>query len=387
MSSKKILTFLGTRPEAIKMIPVIKALKNSGFDVAVGLSGQHTTMVESVFELFNETYDFSLDIQSQIRNIEDTLCLSLSKLCTYLRENKQDLILVHGDTSSTLAGSMAGYYNQIPVGHVEAGLRSHNIFSPWPEEINRKLTGSIGQLHFAPTLSAKNNLLREGIKEENIHVTGNTVVDALFLMNTLNQTRTELKEQLEKKFSFLNPDKKWILYTGHRRENFGDGLNRVMQAVLKLAQRDDVEVIFPIHPNPNVRNSFKELLPEDSPVHIVEPLPYSEMVWVLSRANLVITDSGGLQEEAPSFKVPVVVTRDTTERLETLETGWAKLVGTDTQAIIKASEDFLDSAQLKLKLSNSSNPYGDGTASLQIVQTIQNYFIKDQIFALKDQTL
>lgn len=357
------------------MAPVIKALRQEGFDVTVGLSGQHISMVKSVLDLFNIQADFSLEIQNQIQNIEDTLCLSLSKLCSLLRKNPHDLILVHGDTSSTLAGSLAGYYNQIPVGHIEAGLRSHNIRSPYPEEVNRKLTASISELHFAPTVSAKHNLLREGIDEKHIFITGNTVVDALYLMNEANEANTELKDHNENKFRFLNPNKKWVLYTGHRRENFGDGLNKVMQAVLEIAQRDDVEIIFPIHPNPNVRRSFADLIEDGTAIHIIDPLSYSEMVWLMSRSQLVITDSGGLQEEAPSFKVPVVVTRDTTERQETLEKGWAKLVGTNTEAIIKESTQFLDSKELKEKLSTEPNPYGDGTASLKIAQYLRQILL------------
>lgn len=378
--TKNILTFFGTRPEAIKMIPVIRSLRKKGFKVTVGLSGQHTDMVDQLLELFGETADFTLNIQGSVKNVEDPIVLIIPGLCAKLREIKPDLILVHGDTSSTLAGALAGYYERIPVGHVEAGLRSSNIFHPWPEEINRKLTADLTLLHFAPTTLAMGNLLRENVPGDEIFVTGNTVVDALYMMNDEIEKNDTLRIGFEEKYNFLNKDKKWILMTGHRRENLGEGLNNVMQAILELSKRSDVEIIFPVHPNPKVRSSFAELITIDCPVHIVDPLPYSEMVWLLSRSSLVITDSGGIQEEAPSFKVPAVVTRETTERKEAVLKGWAKLVGTDKQKIIDASNEFLDSTSLKQYLDLEENPYGDGTAADQISSIIESLTCNEGYF-------
>lgn len=375
MQKKTVLVFFGTRPEAIKMVPVTQELRQQGFKVIVGLSGQHQEMVEDVLNIFNEKADFSLGIQAQVKNTEDVVRLCLSPLCDKIREYQPDLVLVHGDTSSTLAGAMAAFYCQTPVGHVEAGLRSHNIYSPWPEEMNRKLTAEISTLHFSPTVSAAKNLQAQGIGLEKIHITGNTVVDALYLMNKINMSDASKALEFTEKYKFLNSEKKWILFTGHRRENFGKGLYNVMKAIIEIAQQPDVEVVFPIHPNPKVRASFADLLHEADNIHVVHPLPYQEMVWLLSKCSLVVTDSGGLQEEAPSFKVPVVVTRDTTERQETVDMGWAKLVGTNTEAIIKESLNYLRNPDADFK--KSPNPYGDGTASEKIALVIKRYLSQD----------
>lgn len=349
------------------MTPVILALRKKGFQVTVGLSGQHKEMVDDLLNLFKISADFSLEIQDQVRNTEDVLSLALPRLCKKLRSLRPDLILVHGDTSSTLAGALAGFYEKIPVGHVEAGLRSQNRLHPWPEELNRRLTASLALWHFAPTVSSRLNLIREGIDPTTVFTTGNTVIDALFLMKSNN----DQNPHLIKKFNYLDSSKKWVLVTGHRRENFGMGLNQFMQALLELAKRPDVEIIFPVHPNPQVRASFADLIQPGCPIHLINPLPYSEMVWLLSCASLVITDSGGIQEEAPSFKVPVVVTRETTERLETVTKGWAKLVGTDKNKIISASYEFLDSHEVREYLKGEENPYGDGTASIQIADHLE----------------
>lgn len=351
------------------MIPVIKALRSKGFEVIVGLSGQHIQMVDELLELFGETADFSLKIQDRIQRVEDALSLILPELCAKIREHKPDLVFVHGDTSSTFAGALAAYYERTPVAHVEAGLRSHNLFHPWPEEVNRKLTAPLTSYHFAPTPGAVENLKREGITE-GVYMTGNTVIDALYITRDLLETKSELGLALQEKYKFLNPAKKLILMTGHRRENLGDGLNNVMQAVLKIAERSDVEILFPLHPNPKVRASFQDLLTEHCPVHIIDPVPYPEMVWLLAKAKLVITDSGGIQEEAPSFRVPTVVTRETTERFEAVEKGWSKLVGTDTAKIVEAATDYLDSDDVLQRLSTMENPYGDGTAAKRIAAAL-----------------
>jgi len=369
MKSKRILTFFGTRPEAIKMIPVIKALRSKGCDVIIGLSGQHIQMVDEILDLFGETADFSLKIQTRIQRVEDAVGLIIPELCAKIREYKPDLVFVHGDTTSTLAGALSAYYERTPVAHIEAGLRSHNLFHPWPEEVNRKLTAPLTTYHFAPTPSAVENLKREGITTE-VHMTGNTVIDALYMTRDLLATRDDLRADLEKKYSFLNPTKKLILMTGHRRENLGDGLNNVMQAILKIAERPDVEILFPLHPNPQVRASFQNLLTENCPVHIIEPVPYPEMVWLLNKAKLVITDSGGIQEEAPSFRVPTIVTRETTERYEAVEKGWSKLVGTDVEKILEAVTEYLDSSEVLKSLSTVDNPYGDGSAAQRIAAII-----------------
>lgn len=375
--SKTVLVFFGTRPEAIKMVPVIKELRKQEFRVIVGLSGQHQELVKEVLDIFNEQADFNLNIQGKVKNTEDVVVACLSPLCEKIREYRPDLVLVHGDTSSTLAGAMAAFYCQTPVGHVEAGLRSHNIYSPWPEEMNRKLTTDISVLHFAPTPSSVKNLELQGVDLSKVHTTGNTVVDALYLMQKLNLSDVGQLTKLKEKFNFLNPEKKWILFTGHRRENFGVGLYNVMKAILEIAQQPDVEIVFPIHPNPKVRASFQDLLDQKHNIHVIDPLPYPELVWLLSKSALVITDSGGLQEEAPSFKVPVVVTRDTTERHETIEIGWAKLVGTNTHEIVKEALNYLQNPNSDLK--KTPNPYGDGSASEKIVAAIKNFFEKNLV--------
>lgn len=351
------------------MSPVIITLRAKGFQVTVGLSGQHNEMVNNQLKLFKLSADFSLEIQDKVKNTEDVVSLCLPQLCQRLKVLKPDLILVHGDTSTTLAGALSGFYEKIPVGHIEAGLRSHNHLHPWPEEMNRRLTASLSLWHFAPTASSKENLIKEGIDPATIFTTGNTVIDALYMMNSMNEKNPDLKE----KFHFLNSSKKWVLVTGHRRENFGLGLKQFMQALLRLSKRPDVEIIFPVHPNPQVRASFAELIQPGCPIHLIQPLAYSEMVWLLSRSSLVITDSGGIQEEAPSFKVPVVVTRETTERTETVSQGWAKLVGTDSNKIVEVSNEYLDSAVLREILRNQKNPYGDGTAAMQIANHIEQF--------------
>lgn len=367
----KVLVFFGTRPEAIKMVPVIKSLKRGGLDVQVGLSGQHTDMVQEILQIFDEQPNFSLKIQSLAKNVEDTLALTVPKLCEVLRRDRPDLILVHGDTSSTLAGALAGFYEKIPVGHVEAGLRSHDYKQPWPEEMNRKLTASLASYHFAPTNLNRENLIQEGIPSDSIFITGNTVIDALKMtMNLVKENETKFSE----KFNHLDPKKKWILVTGHRRENLGQGLNQFVKALLKISERKDVEIIFPVHPNPQVRASFQDLIDAHCPIHLINPLPYTEMIWLLSKSALVITDSGGIQEEAPSFKVPVIVTRETTERNEAVQSGWAQLVGTDTNKIVAAANYYLNSEEIIQKLSQTANPFGDGLSSQRITELIQSAF-------------
>lgn len=374
--TKTVLCFFGTRPEAIKMAPVIRSLKNSPLKCIVGLSGQHTDLVDSVLNEFSVFPDFNLNIQDKVSSVEDPLVLILKRLKVQLDLFKPDIILVHGDTSTTLAGALAGFYNDIPVGHVEAGLRSFNLKHPWPEEGNRKLVGGIASYHFAPTKIAKDNLIQEGVPTHKIIVTGNTVVDALQNSINLLNTTPELQEKLtllKQKFDF---NKKIVILTGHRRENLGSGINNVFEAAMELSLRKDVEVVFPIHPNPKVKKSIEGLLNQKHNIKIVKPFDYFEMLWMLSQTSLLITDSGGLQEEAPSFDVPVLVTRIATERREALETGKAQLVGTSKEIILEAATRYLSYKKLNNELGTGSNPFGDGKASPRITKFIQNLLLK-----------
>lgn len=371
---KYVLCVVGTRPEAIKMAPVILKLKNSkNIKCILALTGQHTDMVTSVLKDFDIKADINLNIQSQTKVVEDVLLLSVKGITDILRSFRFDYVFVHGDTSSTLAGALAGMYAQVPVAHVEAGLRSFDVKNPWPEEYNRKAVGSLCELHFAPTERAVHNLLNEGVPREHIIMTGNTVVDALHL--AMNKIETShLKNQIEDKFSkLINFNKKVILFTGHRRENLGQGLNNIFKALVQLSQRENIEIIFPIHPNPKVRESIQEYLNDNSRIKLIEPLNYLEMIWMLSKIDLLITDSGGLQEEAASFDLPVLVTRVATERTEAIDTGQALLVGSDTDLIVnKALLQLNKLKQVDVNQTKVLNPFGDGFASDRILKVVES---------------
>lgn len=369
----KVLTVFGTRPEAIKMAPVVKALAAAdGIDARVCVTAQHREMLDQVLSLFKIVPDYDLDIMKAGQSLSEITSRVLSGLEPILKEFAPDIVLVHGDTTTTLAASLAAYYQRIAVGHVEAGLRTGNIYSPWPEEINRKVTGAITSLHFAPTDGARQNLLREGVKDSTIHVTGNTVIDALHDVTEMMGADADLSRGLADTFSLPN-GKRIILVTGHRRESFGDGFERICKALNQIADRDDVHVVYPVHLNPNVREPVERLLGSRKNISLIPPQDYLPFVYLMNRAELILTDSGGVQEEAPSLGKPVLVMRDTTERPEAVEAGTVKLVGTDTQLIVAELTRLLDDRCAYEEMGFAHNPYGDGKAAAQIISAIRNW--------------
>jgi len=368
----KVLTVFGTRPEAIKVAPVIAALKNlPGIESKVCVTAQHRQMLDQVLELFEIKPDYDLNLMKPGQDLTDITSNILLALRPILKEYQPDLLLVHGDTTTTLASALAAYYEKITVGHIEAGLRTHNMYAPWPEEMNRSMVGRIAQLHFAPTSSAQANLLKEGVDPEKVFVTGNTVIDALLATVEKINASPELSTQLNTQFSFLNPNKKLLTVTGHRRENFGDGFERICEALKILSQRPDLEIVYPVHLNPAVQEPVKRILGGCNNVHLIEPLDYLPFVYLMSRSYIIITDSGGVQEEAPSLGKPVLVMRDTTERPEAVDAGTVKLVGTNLGKIVQEASDLLDNLESYAAMSRAINPYGDGLASDRIQKIIQ----------------
>ena len=369
----KVLTVFGTRPEAIKMAPVVKALAAvEGIDARVCATAQHREMLDQVLTLFKIVPDYDLDIMRVEQNLSEITSRVLSGLEPILKYFAPDIVLVHGDTTTTLAASLAAYYQRISVGHVEAGLRTGNIYSPWPEEINRKVVSAITSLHFAPTDGARQNLLREGVKDSAIHVTGNTVIDALHDVTEMMVSDTELSSGLADTFS-LPKGKRIILVTGHRRENFGNGFERICETLYQIAGRDDVHVVYPVHLNPNVRKPVERLLGGHENISLIPPQDYLPFVYLMNRAELILTDSGGVQEAAPSLGKPVLVMRDTTERPEAVDAGTVKLVGTDVQLIVTELTRLLDDQCAYEEMSFAHNPYGDGKAATQIISAICNW--------------
>lgn len=367
----KILCVFGTRPEAIKMAPVVKRLQAEALiDSRVCVTAQQREMLDQVLDVFGIVPDHDLDIMRPGQSLTDITTRIMQDIEPMLEAERPDLILVHGDTSTTFAVSLAAYYKRIPVGHVEAGLRTGNIYSPWPEEINRRLTGTIATHHFAPTEAARANLLREGIAESNICVTGNTVVDALLDVVQRIEADDALTKRFEEQFSFLDSGRKLILVTGHRRESFGQGFENICVALRELAGRDDVEVVYPVHLNPNVQEPVGRILGDCPWAHLIAPLDYLPFVYLMKRCHLILTDSGGIQEEAPSLGKPVLLMRDTTERPEGLEVGAVRLVGTDTGKIVSETLRLLDSETEYQTMARAGNPYGDGLAAERIVQRI-----------------
>lgn len=367
---KKILTIFGTRPEAIKMAPLVKALDGcSEFESKVCVTGQHREMLDQVLKLFKITPDFDLNIMKSGQDLTDVTVSILTQLRDVFNTYKPDVILVHGDTATTFASSLAAYYQQIKVGHVEAGLRTGNIYSPWPEEANRCLTGVIANYHFAPTATAENNLLRENKSSEDICVTGNTVIDALLSVVEALEASSTLQEKFAEQFSYLSAERKLVLVTGHRRENFGGGFERICQAIREIAlNHPDVDIVYPVHLNPNVQDPVKRLLSDIGNVYLIEPLDYLPFVYLMNRSYLILTDSGGIQEEAPSLRKPVLVMRDTTERPEAVEAGTVKLVGTDVDLITQSVNKLISDKSEYEKMSLAHNPYGDGKASQKIIE-------------------
>lgn len=367
----RVLSIFGTRPEAIKMAPVVAALgSDERFDARVCVTAQHRQMLDQVLELFSIRPDFDLDLMQPGQDLTDVTSRVLLGLRGVFAEWRPDIVLVHGDTTTTMAASLAAYYQRIPVGHVEAGLRTGNIYSPWPEEMNRKIAGAISAVHFAPTETSMNNLLREGIAPEAICVTGNTVIDALLDVDQRLRTDSPLGERFAAQFDFLDPARKLILVTGHRRENFGSGFENICLALAELARRPDVQIVYPVHLNPNVQEPVRRILGEVGNVHLIPPQDYLPFVYLMGRSYLILTDSGGVQEEAPSLGKPVLVMRDTTERPEAVTAGTVRLVGTDSALIVSEALRLLDDVVAYDAMSRAHNPYGDGKASARILERL-----------------
>lgn len=358
----KILSVFGTRPETIKMAPIIERLKRTpGIESIVCVTAQHRHMLDQFMNLFRIHADFDLNIMKPNQTLTEITTSILTHLKEVLQIVKPDLLLVQGDTTSAMAAAMAGFYEHVPVGHVEAGLRTGNKLMPWPEEMNRKLIGSIASLHFTPTQAAKHHLVSENTPPEKIFVTGNTVIDALLFT---------LKNRKSPQLDFVDTNKKLILVTGHRRENFGEGFQSICKALKKISERNNVQIIYPVHLNPNVQSPVRSILGEAKNILLIDPIDYITFVFLMERAYLILTDSGGVQEEAPSLGKPVLVMREVTERLEGIEAGTAKLVGTEEIKIIEETERLLNDAEEYQRMSKAHNPYGDGRASERIVQHI-----------------
>lgn len=365
----KIMTVFGTRPEAIKMAPVIKQLKKQeNVKTITTVTAQHREMLDQVLELFNIKPDYDLNIMLEAQSLTDITINVLKKIENVYKKEKPDLVLVQGDTSTTFVASLAAFYKKIKVGHVEAGLRTNNKYSPFPEEINRKLTGSVADLHFAPTENSKINLLNENITEKNIYVTGNTVIDAL--KEIVNRDYQFKNKEIK---NIIDKNRRFILLTTHRRENLGNPMKNIFNAVRKILEMNkDVEIIFPVHLNPAVRKIAKKILANLNRIHLIEPMDYLPFAKLMNESYLVLTDSGGVQEEAPGLGKPVLVLRDTTERPEAIEAGTAKLVGTDENTIFEETNKLLNDQDEYNKMSKAVNPYGDGKASKRIVDIILN---------------
>ncbi len=368
----KILSVFGTRPEAIKMAPVVHALAHDPyFDAKVCVTAQHRQMLDQVLDFFSIYPDFDLDLMRAGQSLEDVTEKVLHGMARVFARWRPDMVLVHGDTTTTLGTALAAYYAQLPIGHVEAGLRTENKYAPWPEEMNRRLTGTLADVHFAPTLQARDNLLREGIRPECIHVTGNTVIDAL--LSTIRHIREDvaLRDRLKKRFSFLDADKALVLVTVHRRENFGGGIESACQAIAAIAHRDDVQLVCPVHCNPHVQEPVRRLLAHLPRVFLLEPLDYPSFVYLLMRCTLVLTDSGGIQEEAPVLGKPVLIMRTATERPEIVATGTALLIGPDKKHILLEINRLLDDHTAYARMAEAQSPYGDGKAAQRITRILK----------------
>lgn len=372
MEKKRVLTVFGTRPEAIKMAPLVHALANDErFDAKVCVTAQHREMLDQVLELFEITPDYDLNLMKAGQTLNDVTAGILLKLKPVLEEFKPDVVLVHGDTATTFAASLAAYYEQIAVGHVEAGLRTGNIYSPWPEEANRRLTGTLSNYHFAPTETSKENLLKENFSADDIYVTGNTVIDALLMIKDKIENDADLNATLASLFPFIDENKKLILVTGHRRESFGGGFERICEALAITAKKHpETQIIYPMHLNPNVREPVNRILAGIDNIFLIEPQQYLPFIYLMSRSHIILTDSGGIQEEAPSLGKPVFVMRDTTERPEAVAAGTVKLVGTDIDVITSSLDELLTNDDIYHAMSKAHNPYGDGQACQRILDNL-----------------
>ncbi len=369
----KVLTVFGTRPEAIKMAPVVKALAaDPFFQAKVCVTGQHRQMLDQVLDIFAIRPDFDLNLMRPGQDLSDITSNVLLGMRDVYREWLPEFILVHGDTTTTLAAGLSAYYARAKLAHVEAGLRTHDKYSPWPEEVNRRLVGSISDIHFAPTEEARNNLLREGMATDFIHVTGNTVIDALLDVVDRVQNDKTLASRFATQFDFICPSARLILVTGHRRENFGTGFENICLALRDIASRGDVRVVYPVHLNPNVQEPVRRILSDAPNIHLIEPLDYLPFVYLMARSTLLITDSGGIQEEAPSLGKPVLVIRNTTERPEAVAAGTVKLVGTNRHTIVREANRLLDDPAAYEIMARAHNPYGDGQAAVRIREILKS---------------
>jgi UDP-N-acetylglucosamine 2-epimerase (non-hydrolysing) len=377
---RKILIVFGTRPEAIKMAPLVKEFKNftNHYQTKVCVTAQHRSMLDQVLDIFNIKVSYDLNIMSAGQDLYDVTSRVITRMKNVLHDFRPDMIFVHGDTTTTFAAALTGFYEKIPVSHIEAGLRTGNIYSPWPEEMNRKLTGAIATYHFAPTVTSRKNLLKENVPKEKIFVTGNTVIDALLMVVKRIHTEKGLQERLKKELSnygfSIKKGKKIILVTGHRRENFGEGFVNICNALKEIALKfPEVDIVYPVHLNPNVQKPVYSLLSEIKNIYLIEPLEYLPFVYLLDKSFIVLTDSGGIQEEAPSLGKPVLVMRNTTERPEAVIAGTVKLVGTDKDKIVEWSKRLLTNHSIYNKMARAINPYGDGKACKRILK----HLIKD----------
>ena len=372
---KKILIVFGTRPEAIKIAPVIKTLQKYPdiFNVKVCVTAQHREMLDQVLNLFKIIPDYDLNIMKSGQTLFDITALVMQGMRPILEQSRPDIVIVHGDTTTAMAVSLACYYCKVPVGHVEAGLRTHDKYSPFPEEMNRKIVGSVADYHFAPTSHSRHNLIREGVEESKVFVTGNTVIDALFSVLSAINSDKEIRDKLENKFSFLNKKNKLILVTGHRREAFGKGFEEICCAIAEIANSyKDIDIVYPVHLNPNVQEPVRRILGKNEykNIHLVDPVEYLPFVYLINRSSIILTDSGGIQEEAPSLGKPVLVMRDTTERPEAVEAGTVKIVGTNSSLIVAETKNLLDNQLEYTRMSKAHNPYGDGRAAVRIATVL-----------------
>jgi UDP-N-acetylglucosamine 2-epimerase (non-hydrolysing) len=370
-----ILIVFGTRPEAIKMSPLVAELRRSNrFKVKVCVTAQHREMLDQVLQLFDIVPDYDLDLMRKRQDLSEITARVILEMRPVLADCRPDIVLVHGDTTTAMTAGLAAFYSRVPIGHVEAGLRTNDIYSPWPEEMNRRIVGRLAELHFAPTALSRDSLLAEGVAAHAIHVTGNTVVDALFDVVCRLKSDRELIASLEQRFSFIDATKRLILVTGHRRENFGDGFENICRALGKLAERKDIVIVYPVHLNPNVKEPVHRLLNSTNNVVLIDPLEYVPFTYLMQRAYLVLTDSGGIQEEAPSLGKPVLVMRDNTERPEAVTAGTVKLVGTSVERIVETANMLLDNPAAYDEMAGAHNPYGDGMASSRIRQILEARF-------------
>lgn len=371
----RVLSVIGTRPEAIKMAPLCVALRDDvRFDARLCITAQHREMLDQVLDLFRLEADFDLNIMRANQDLTDVMCAILQGLRSVLSDWRPDIVLVHGDTATTLAATLAAYYKQIPVGHIEAGLRTHNLYSPWPEEANRKLVGAIAALNFAPTSVTAGNLISEAVDPSTIEVTGNTVIDALLMTVENLKSDPAVLSEMASRFPMIRKDSRLLLVTGHRRESFGGGFERICEALTLIAQKyPDVDIVYPVHLNPNVQEPVNRLLDAIPNIHLIDPQPYLSFVYLMNEATLILTDSGGVQEEAPSLGKPVLVLRDTSERLEAVSAGTVILVGTDVERIVSETDRLLSDSDAYAAMSASYNPYGDGKACGRIVDRLALY--------------